>query len=229
MSDLNKIIKDLANNDDLKIIEEHNNPLNDNILLHGFPGENTPKQRIKPASKKQTPLEYEAKLIDYIEQLNKTAMEQKAFQDKHEMQWERLKNSQKELALLLTDDRFADNEKIKIKYELLGGILETHSEKTYRKPKEVQIDITQSQIVILFHHMKQLGMIGKNVSNTIIASCMSEMSGFSKEKIRQALSTVKEDSTSVENAEYVEYDYTRVRNKIQQLKENIELNIKTKK
>lgn len=98
-------------------------------------------------------------------------------------------------------------------YTQLDGLVS--STKT-RKIKEKDVELTQSQIVILFHHLRELGIISKKASNTILAQSISDMTGLSAEKIRQSLSSISSYSKNID-ADFAPTDYDAVNDKIKAL------------
>jgi hypothetical protein len=234
MNDINKLLTTLTSNEEIK--NEANavssSDTFDEPLFSGIPDPFGSPRINKPQKRQQTPIEYESSLIKTIEALNHIASAQSQLSSQMETIWNQLHESKKELSIMVADEKFANNEKAQIKYELLDEALQTIGsqipDKQYRRPKEIQVDLTQAQIVILFHNMQKLGMVGKNIPNTLLAKSISDMTGLSKEKIRQALSTIKEDSGSIESIAYTENDYHRVKNKIQSLKDKIHEEIESR-
>jgi len=80
-----------------------------------------------------------------------------------------------------------------------------------RKPIDKLTILTQNQIIILFHYLKQLKCIGNNMPKNLYASQISELTGFDVEKLRQALSHIDKKSTSIESIKFSETDYHAVR------------------
>jgi hypothetical protein len=234
MRDLTLILNDILNNESLKIGKhDHQSMINDiGILQNGFPGDDNQLGRLKRQLEKQSPKKFESiddfeiELLEKLGDFHNNLLEFKVLDLQIDNIRDKLKASKRELAIMLSDDEAESREKIKIKYELLTEeyerLGEIQSGKQHRKQKEIKLDLTQTQIVILFNQMKNLGMVGKNVSNTILAACISEISGFSKEKIRQALSNVNPDSDSIDSDTFTENDFHRVKNKVEALKTNIQ-------
>ncbi len=90
------------------------------------------------------------------------------------------------------------------------------------KKSGLHTDLTQKQIVILFHHLHELGYVGKGITNDELAGLISQLTSFSADKIRQDLSLVKKESTGVDSEEFKETDYTILRRYIKRLIESIE-------
>lgn len=88
------------------------------------------------------------------------------------------------------------------------------------KPKK-QLDnltsLTQNQAVILFHYLRQLGYVGKEMPNNLYAQHISELTGFSGEKIRQNLSHIGKESQSLESVLFTEADYSIARRAMEKL------------
>jgi hypothetical protein len=234
MKDLNSILENIINNESLKNGKQdtESSIYEAETLYSGFPGEENSFNQFKKRIEKQTPKkvesidEFESELLEKLGDFHIDLLEFKVLDQQVDKIREKLKESKRELAIMLSDDETELRDKIKIKYELLTEEYERLGEiqagKNPRKQKEFKLDITQTQIVILFNQMKNLGMIGKNVSNTILAASISEISGFSKEKIRQALSNINPDSDSIDSDAFTENDFHRVKNKVEALKTNIQ-------
>ena len=234
MKDLNSILENILNNDSLKNGKQDSQSLiyDAEILNNGFPGEEDPFSQFKRRIEKETPPkvestdEFESELLEKLGDFHINLLEFKVLDQQVDKIREKLKESKRELAIMLSDDETELRDKIKIKYELLTEeyerLGEIQADKNPRKQKEFKLDITQTQIVILFNQMKNLGMVGKNVSNTILAASISEISGFSKEKIRQALSNINPDSDSIDSDAFTENDFHRVKNKVEDLKKKIQ-------
>lgn len=77
--------------------------------------------------------------------------------------------------------------------------------------------LTQNQAVILFHYLRQLGYVGKEMPNNLYAQHISELTGFSGEKIRQNLSHIGKESQSLESVLFTEADYSIARRAMEKL------------
>jgi len=234
MRDLTLVLNDILNNESLKNGNQgHQSITHEAGTLHnGLPGEDDQFGSLKRQFERLSPKkvesidEFEFELLEKLSDFHSNLLEFKVLDQQIDNIRDKLKASKRELAVMLSDDEADSREKIKIKYELLTEeyerLGEIQSGKQHRKQKEIKLDLTQTQIVILFNQLKNLGMVGKNVSNTILAACISEISGFSKEKIRQALSNINPDSDSVDSDAFTENDFHRVKNKVEALKKNIQ-------
>ena len=76
-----------------------------------------------------------------------------------------------------------------------------------KKPFGKFTSLTQNQIVILFHYLRMHKCIGEETPNNLYAEYISELTGFSAEKIRQNLSHI----SSHENSEFLKTDYYAVK------------------
>lgn len=234
MNEINKLLKELTDNEPLRkeLNKVDEKPFDDQPLFHGIPDPFSSPSPKRYKEKKINPFEYESTLLKTLEALNNIANTQNQLQVQYEAIWNQLHESKKELSVMVADEKYSNNELVQLKYEILDDALQSISnhipEKQHRKPKEVQVELTQSQIVVLFHNMQKLGMVGKNIPNTLLAKSISEMTGLSKEKIRQALSAIKDNSDSVESVSFTENDYHRVKNKVQSLKEKIQQDLESK-
>lgn len=80
-----------------------------------------------------------------------------------------------------------------------------------RRPLEKLTDLTQNQIIILFHYLRENGFVGKEMPKNLYAKQISELTGFAAEKIRQDLSHIGKQSNSLESGQFLEADYSVVR------------------
>lgn len=78
--------------------------------------------------------------------------------------------------------------------------------KRWHNPDNLTV-LTQNQIAILFHFLRELGFIGKGMQKNEYAEIISKLTGFSAEKIRQKLSHIENKSTSTESVEFTEVDF----------------------
>jgi hypothetical protein len=229
MKDLTSILDDILNNESLKNGKQEDQSLihEPQTLYNGFPGEDDMFSQFGRSVKKQTSIkvestdEFESELLTMLSEFRETMLNEKVLGRQIDKIREKLSNSKRELAIMLSDDETELNEHIKIKYELLTEEYERLREilpsDQPRKQKEIKVDLTQTQIVILFHHLKSTGMVGRNISNTILAANISGITGFSKEKIRQALSNINPGSESADADAFTEIDFIRVKRKIETL------------
>lgn len=115
---------------------------------------------------------------------------------------------------------------VKISYcnKVLDFILNIKNEisRLSGKKSGVHTNLTQKQIVILFHHLNELGFVGKGMKNDELAGLISQLTSYSNDKIRQDLSLVKIDSNGVDSEEFKETDYTILRRSLKRLIESIE-------
>jgi hypothetical protein len=82
-----------------------------------------------------------------------------------------------------------------------------------RKKKQIVklTSLTQNQIVILFHSLKELGYIGDEMQKNIYAHHISELTGYAEEKIRQDLSHIVKNPDGTNTVEFSEIDYSVVK------------------
>ena len=71
--------------------------------------------------------------------------------------------------------------------------------------------LSQNQIAILFHFMRDLELIGNGMQKKEYAEIISSLTGFSSEKIRQKLSHIEKQSNSVESDQFKEVDFSITR------------------
>lgn len=91
-----------------------------------------------------------------------------------------------------------------------------------RRPSEKLSDLTQNQVVILFHYLRENGYIGKDTTNTLYAAHISELTGFAAEKIRQDLSHISNNFKSADSREFLEYEYSAVKRALNKVIASIE-------
>lgn len=106
--------------------------------------------------------------------------------------------------------------------------IKTEVFKLKEKKSGTYTELTQKQIVILFHHLHDLGYVGKGMQNDELAGLISQITAFSADKIRQDLSLVKKDSRSVESYEFKDTDYDAIVRAIKKLLKRIETEQKEK-
>ena len=91
---------------------------------------------------------------------------------------------------------------------------------------EKQTILTQNQIVILFHYLRELKLIGIGLTNNVYAQHISELTGFSSEKIRQNLSHVNKDSNSVDSGRITDTDFNIAKRELRKMVDKIETDTK---
>lgn len=230
MKDLSKLLDELTNNDSFR---KPFNDINDfdgdpDSLLSGFPSDLDQFHslgRIKRTPKKQSDQDFESELLSKIDNLNIALFEHKVDIDVVKNAYYQIGESIQDLSGIILDQNAANYQRAYSKFQLLREIYSqldvvVTGTKT-RKLKETDIELTQAQIVILFHHMQKLGIISKKVSNTLLATSIADITGLSSQKIRQALSSVDKDSENID-ADFKTTDYHAVNRKIKQLHQNLE-------
>ncbi|MBN1187454.1 MAG: hypothetical protein JXB49_34580 [Bacteroidales bacterium] len=80
-----------------------------------------------------------------------------------------------------------------------------------KRPFETLTCLTQNEIIILAHYLRELGYIGKEMTKIEYAKHFSALTGFAAEKIRQDLSHISKKSDSLESTEFLEKEYSKVR------------------
>lgn len=225
MIDFNVLLAQLTNNNNLEIPKKNTITQTEesNILSSGFPGDPDQFFRLqRPSSShnKTADQEFEADLITKINILNDVLFEHKTDIDIVKKARTQIEESIKDLAEIITDKHSKVYTRAQFKFQLLKEMYTqldglVSSTKT-RKIKEKDVELTQSQIVILFHHLRELGIISKKASNTILAQSISDMTGLSAEKIRQSLSSISSYSKNID-ADFAPTDYDAVNDKIKAL------------
>lgn len=76
--------------------------------------------------------------------------------------------------------------------------------------------LKQKEVVILFYHLRELGLLGKNIPNNVYAQCISDITGYESEKIRQDLSNIKKDSKSTDSERFQKTDYDGIKRHLEQ-------------
>ena len=86
-----------------------------------------------------------------------------------------------------------------------------------RRPIENLTNLTQNQIVILFHYLRDFGFVGKDMPKNMYAEQISGLTGFAVEKIRQALSHIEKESSSIDSVKFTEVDYSVIRRALEKI------------
>lgn len=76
--------------------------------------------------------------------------------------------------------------------------------------------LKQKEVVILFHHLRDTGLIGKNIPNNVYAQYISDITGYESQKIRQDLSNIKNDSQSTDSQRFQKTDYDGLKRHLEQ-------------
>ncbi len=76
--------------------------------------------------------------------------------------------------------------------------------------------LIQKEVVILFYHLREAGLIGKNIPNNVYAQYISDLTGFEAEKIRQDLSNINNESLSTDSERFQKSDYDGIKRKLEQ-------------
>jgi len=231
MEDLSKLLDELTNNDSFR------KPLNSvddfsresDSLFSGFPGDlgqfhklKRPEKAIKRKTGDDLVLDLESKLGA----INNLILEHGSKEKMIETVREKLGKSMQELILFVSDIDLELHEDAKNKFEIIKEAYENLGTKLpgyqSKKNKERKVELTQPQIVLLFHHLQNLGMITKDIPNTTLAVCISEITGFKFSQIRKSLSSVSLFSKNVD-ADFKPADYSALYLKVNALQENLEL------
>jgi hypothetical protein len=105
------------------------------------------------------------------------------------------------IALLRTKTNFCD--------EVISFI--NNQENRIKPRRQIDLDnpnrLIQKEVVILFYHLREAGLIGKNIPNNVYAQYISDLTGYEAEKIRQDLSNIKSDSQSTDSERFQKTDY----------------------
>ena len=231
MKDLNTLIDELTNNDSFRVsLNEADNFISENgPLYNNFPGDlgqfhqlKRPEKAIKRKTGDDLVLDLESKLGA----INNMILDHGSKAKMIETVREKLGKSMQELILFVSDIDLELHEDAKTKFEIIKEAYENLGTKLpghkLRKQKERKVELTQPQVILLFHHLQNLGMISKDVSNSTLAASIAEITGFKSEKIRQALSSVSLFSTNID-ANFKPTDYTALNRKVKALDQNLEL------
>jgi hypothetical protein len=231
MKDLNKLLDDITNNDSFK------NPLNDvedviqqpDTLFSGFPGDLGQFHQLKrpeKAIKRKTGEDLVVDLESKLGAINNMILDHGSKEKMIETVREKLGKSMQELILIVSDVDLELHEDVKNKFDIIKEAYENLGTKLpgyqSKKKKERKVELTQPQIVLLFHHLQNLGMIIKDVPNRTLAGHISEITGFTAEQIRQGLSSVSLFSKNID-ANFKPADYSALYLKVNALQENLEL------
>jgi hypothetical protein len=231
MEDLSKLLDELTNNDSFR------KPLNSaddfsresDSLFSGFPGDlgqfhqlKRPEKAIKRKTGEDLVVDLESKLGS----INNMILDHGSKEKMIKTVREKLGKSMQELILLVSDIDMELHEDAKNKFEIIKEAYENLGTKLpgyqSRKRKERKVELSRPQIVLLFHHLQNLGMITKDLPNRTLAGCISEITGFTAEKIRQGLSSVSLYSKNTD-ANFKPDDYSALYLKVNALQENLEL------
>ncbi len=110
------------------------------------------------------------------------------------------------------DELFA----IKISFSKeLNNFLQDHtiSKKSIKRKKSNATSIlTSNQIAILFYHLKETGVIWKEIPKTVYSKIISELTGYESEQIRQNLTALEPDRETFYNKDIKEKDFEKVTN-----------------
>jgi hypothetical protein len=231
MKDLNTLLDELTNND---FFRNSSNDVDESVresenLYSGFPGDldqfhqlKRPEKAIKKKTGDDLILDLETKLIA----INNMILDHGSKAKMIETVREKLGKSMQELVLFISDIDLELHEDAKNKFEIIKEAYENLGEKLpghkLRKQKERKVELSQPQIVLLFHHLQNLGMITKDVPNTTLAACISEITGFEFPQLRKALSSVSLFSKNID-ANFKPTDYTALNRKVKALEQNLEL------
>ena len=229
MEDLSKLLDELTNNDSFR------KPLNSaddfsresDSLFSGFPGDlgqfhqlKRPEKAIKRKTGDDLVLDLESKLGA----INNMILDHGSKEKMIETVREKLGKSMQELILFVSDIDLELHEDAKNKFEIIKEAYENLGTKLpgyqSKKNKDRKVELTQPQIVLLFHHLQNLGMITKDVPNTTLAVCISEITGFGFKQLRKSLSSVSLFSENVD-ANFKPSDYSALDLKVESLKQHL--------
>jgi hypothetical protein len=137
----------------------------------------------------------------------------------------KLGKSMQELILFVSDIDLELHEDAKNKFEIIKEAYENLGTKLpgyqSKNKKDREVELSRPQIVLLFHHLQNLGMITKDIPNTTLAVCISEITGFKFSQIRKSLSSVSLFSKNVD-ADFKPADYSALDHKVKALHRNLE-------
>ena len=233
MKDINVLIDELTNNDSFRkplneIVDTAREP---NRLFSGFPedlGQFHQLKRPEKAIKRKTGEDLILDLESKLGTINNMILDHGSKEKTIETVREKLGKSMQELILFVSDIDLELHEDAKNKFEIIKEAYENLGAKLpgyqSKKHKERKVDLTQPQITLLFHHLQNLGMIAKDVPNTTLAACISEITGFKFKQLRQALSSVSLHSRNID-ANFKPTDYNALNRKIKTLQTNLELDL----
>jgi len=231
MKDLSVLLDELTNNDSFR---KSSNEIEyfdtePNSLFSGFPGDLGQFHQLKrpeKAIKRKTGEDLVVDLESKLGAINNMILDHGSKEKMIETVREKLGKSMQELILFVSDIDLELHEDAKNKFEIIKEAYENLGTKLpgyqSKKKKDRKVELTQAQIVLLFHHLQHLGMITKDVPNTTLAVCVSEITGFGFKQIRQGLSSVSLFSKNID-ANFKPADYSALYLKVNALQENLEL------
>jgi hypothetical protein len=231
MEDLSKLLDELTNNDSFRkpFNSVDNFSRESDILFSGFPGDLGQFHQLKrpeKAIKRKTGEDLVVDLESKLGAINNMILDHGSKEKMIETVREKLGKSMQELILFVSDVDLELHEDVKNKFDIIKEAYENLGTKLpgyqSKKKKERKVELTQPQIVLLFHHLQNLGMITKDLPNRTLAACISEITGFTAEQIRQGLSSVSLFSKNID-ANFKPADYSALYLKVNALQENLEL------
>ena len=90
--------------------------------------------------------------------------------------------------------------------------IKSHGQRDNNHPNRLK----QKEVVILFYHLRKLGLIDENIPNNVYAQYISDITGYESEKIRQDLSNILDESTSTDKLRFQQNDYEGIKRKLEQ-------------
>jgi hypothetical protein len=85
---------------------------------------------------------------------------------------------------------------------IIDNLVDKKKEKS-KKSFENLTNMTQNQIVILSHYLREFGYIGKDMPKNLYADYISGLTGFAAEQIRQDFSNIDKKSTSIDSTDFL--------------------------
>ncbi len=230
MEDLKAILAEIANNDSFRELPKETETFKreTDSLFSGFPGD--PDQFYKlnrPAKtfKKESDQEFEDELLKKIHKLNDVIFDHQADRDFLKNAHNKIGLSIQDLALIIskTDSEIymRAHSKFRILSDLYDQMGDLISGTKQRKSKKPDVELTQTQIALLFYHLQKLGILDKNVSKSVLSKSIADATGFSHEKIRQELSHVEIKSNNIDS-DVRDTDYHAINRKIKALYQSLE-------
>jgi hypothetical protein len=229
MENLSKLLDELTNNASFRkpLTAAYDFSQGSDTLFSGFPGDLDQFHslgRIKRTPKKQSDQEFEIELLSKIDILNDALFEHKVDIDIVKKAYVQIGESIQELSGMILDQHSDIYQRAYSKFQLLREIYSqldvVVSGTKKRKLKDPDVELTQAQIVILFHHLQRLGVLSKKVTNITLATCLSEITGFEFHQLRKSLSSVSLFSENVD-ANFKPSDYSALDLKVESLKEHL--------
>lgn len=237
MKELIELLNKLTDNTDVKdpydIIDTDSDDGDE--MFHGIPGQFGSQRSFRPQRKRiqiqRAPSEYERYLDGILDKVPALLEAQNLVSAQSKKLIELLQASREELAIIQAKPLPpSKKENIILKFTAIENVMTQlggFEVKEHALDKKNLTDLTQLQIVILFNYLRKNRLVGAEMTDTAFAANLSEITGFSKEKLRQAFSKIKDPDNNID-ANFRESDYIKVRNTLRSILEQLDKDLEEK-